>query len=78
MRPENNAPAFWGLLLNNVKVGGMVIFAGLLTLGVGALFLVGFNMMILGASAAGVYATSGIGPILSGVLPHAHVKLLQW
>ena len=76
MRPENNMPAFWGLLLNNVKVGGMVIVAGLLTLGVGALFLVGFNMMILGASTAGVYATSGIGPILSGVLPHAPCEIV--
>ena len=70
MRPENNMPAFWGLLLNNVKVGGMVIVAGLLTLGVGALFLVGFNMMFM-------QLVESV-PFFLECFPMPHAKLLQW
>lgn len=64
-------PHFWELFWNNIKVGGLIVFSGLVTMGIGSLLLVGFNMAILGISSGGVYATSGFGPIVTGVLPHA-------
>lgn len=71
----HNRLSMWTVLSNNLRVGGLIILLGLISLGVGSLILIAYNQVIFGAAVSGVYMQSGWEPIVTGVLPHALPEL---
>ena len=71
----HNRLSAWTVLSNNLRVGGLIILLGLISLGVGSLILIAYNQVIFGAAVSGVYMQSGWDPIVTGVLPHALPEL---
>ena len=71
----NNRLSAWTVLSNNLRVGGLIILLGLISLGIGSLLLIAYNQLIFGGRVIGGDMQRGWDPIVTGVLPHALPEL---
>lgn len=63
-------------LLHNWLIGAVLIIIGIVSFGLGNTLFIGYNGLMLGITLMGAYNSSGITPIISGVIPHAVTEIL--
>ncbi|SET19161.1 stage II sporulation protein M [Anaerobranca gottschalkii] len=61
---------FWDIFLNNLKVGLLIIFIGLITVGIGGLFIIGYNGFYLGYILSSAIRVHGLNAIITAIAPH--------
>ena len=73
--PQSSAAMSSAIITNNVRVAIMTFAAGIVTLGIGTIYLITFNALMLGALGA-LYGQAGFGAdFWATVAPHGFIEL---